>query len=382
MAVITFPTALESYVAQQAIGQRRFDTFDTSDVTGAVDVVIGGPPRWTQQLQALDGMELAIAGQWDALMLQLRGGVNHLAMHDLLRPLPAGTMRGSPTLSATLAAGATTAAMTGAGGVNLLSGSSFEFDSNADGLSDGWTGYQAGSVGAVTYGRTTFIPQDGTFEQFIDAASLGILATDAAGIFRSVEFASDPGVLTASVRARSQGGPVRAYLDLRFETTAGVVLGNQTFGDLDPGFPGVRIGGSVLAPTGTRRVVIALFMASRSGANTSRQIAWDAVSLGYGTLPLDYLGRPSLQAGDWIQVGSGVGSHYAKVVTPVTFNDAGAGSVTFEPPTRQSYASGTAVTIEKARGHYKRANSTAGWANVPGALMSGGHALELVEQWT
>ena len=380
MAVITFPTALESYVAQQAIGQRRFDTFDASDVTGAVDVVIGGPPRWTQQLQALDGMELAIAGQWDALMLQLRGGVNHLAMHDLLRPLPTGTMRRTPTLGATLAAGVNTAALTGATGVNLMFGGSFEFDGNADGLADGWSAVQVGAITSAVYARQTAAAEDGIWEQGYEANYGATGLANRVGVERTVQLPAGAGsyTLLANVRGDSE---LRAVIVCEWRTSLGAIISESTAVDIGVTPAVQRIGGSVVAPAGTAQVTIRL-LTYRSVGTGTRAARWDVCAIKAGSVDLTWPGGATLLPGDWLQIGTGVGSHYAKVTQALVVNDAGAGSVTFEPPTRQSYPSGTAIIIEKARGHYKRANSTAGWANVPGALMSGGHALELLEQWS
>jgi hypothetical protein len=64
----------------------------------------------------------AQAGQWEALVFGARGRVNHIAAYDPGRTLPAGTLRGSPVLSAIGAAGATTATLVGGTNGTLLAG--------------------------------------------------------------------------------------------------------------------------------------------------------------------------------------------------------------------------------------------------------------------
>ena len=114
MAIITLPTGLK--IRRMTVGQKRFDlSFDNSD-TGASSTRLLGPPRWTLAFNSNDNMDVAEASAWVALMLQLRGRVNHLAAWDVQRPAPRGTMRGTLTLAAAAAAGATSIQVTGGAG--------------------------------------------------------------------------------------------------------------------------------------------------------------------------------------------------------------------------------------------------------------------------
>jgi hypothetical protein len=387
MAVITFPTALESYVAQQAIGQRRFDTFDASDVTGAVDVVVGGPPRWTMQLAAHDGMELPIAGQWDALLLQLRGGVNHLAMHDFLRPLPTGTARGSSiTTSSTTALGASAVAVAGATHRDNLLAAIERLDAPEWGI----------GVAPVT-ANTHTAPDGGlTADTVTDNVTTSTLAR---GQVRGVP--ADASWYTVSCFVRKTTGGTQPTFSLQLYLEGGTAIGNEPRFNTDTGaaLPGIGTGSvqdagaywrvsASLQNNGTNtlaRVMVAPAIAAHGQVVADPTVMGSAVVWGFElkreSSVSAYAGHPTLRAGDWLQIGTGVGSHLAKVTADVSLVD-GAGSVSFEPPTRQSYASGSAVRLEKALGHFKRAQSNAGWNHVPGALMSGGHSLELVEQWT
>lgn len=111
MSTITMPAALR--VGAQSFGQERFDLVERSDATGDTSVRLFGPPRWTMGLAAKSGLDLADAGVWEVLLIQLRGSVNVLAAWDVNKPAPLGTARGSPTLSANATAGASSISVTG-----------------------------------------------------------------------------------------------------------------------------------------------------------------------------------------------------------------------------------------------------------------------------
>ena len=91
----------------------------------------------------------------------------------------------------------------------------------------------------------------------------------------------------------------------------------------------------------------------------------------------------TLVPGDWLQIGSGTTGQLVKVMAGGT---AGAAtiSVVVEPPIRPAagYAGGTAVTWDKALGHYKLVSPAAQWNWVPGMNTVAGFAIDLVEQWT
>lgn len=123
MSIITLPTGIK-LPAEFTIGQARYDMTESSDATGSEAARVFGPPRWRVALRTPAAMTLADAAQWETVILKLRGRVNHLALYDPVRQLPAGTLRGgSLTLSSTATAGATTAVVTGAtAGMTLAPG--------------------------------------------------------------------------------------------------------------------------------------------------------------------------------------------------------------------------------------------------------------------
>lgn len=116
MSIITFPTGI--YFGAFAIAQKRFDIKEMSDTTGDARERLIAPPRWRLRIApASSGVSYTQAGLWKTMLLQLRGGINHLAAYDVAQPRPAGNLTGTVTTVGTTAAGATSMSITG-GNVN------------------------------------------------------------------------------------------------------------------------------------------------------------------------------------------------------------------------------------------------------------------------
>lgn len=116
MAVITIPALVAESVEAQSWGQVRYDVAEVSDVTGDQSVNAGAPARWKVGLRAAAWLNQDEAAAWEFMLLKLRGGINHLAVYDLLRPAPRGTLRGAPFLAAPVERGASTLTLGGAVG--------------------------------------------------------------------------------------------------------------------------------------------------------------------------------------------------------------------------------------------------------------------------
>ena len=112
MAIITFPATLS--VARLSWGlQRRDLSFASAFGSQAVEI---SSPLWAVSVQ-FDSVKRTDAGTgaWQALLLKLRGKVNQLALWNIARPAPLGTMRGAMTLNAAAIQGAVSLSIAAAG---------------------------------------------------------------------------------------------------------------------------------------------------------------------------------------------------------------------------------------------------------------------------
>jgi hypothetical protein len=114
VSIIAMSSAL--LIAECSFSQARYDVAEMSDATGHAASRLFGPPRWRLSLRSHSSMFLAQAAQWESMLLQLRGGVNHLSAWDVVRTVPQGTMRGTLTLSGAHSAGAVSLSVTGGAG--------------------------------------------------------------------------------------------------------------------------------------------------------------------------------------------------------------------------------------------------------------------------
>lgn len=103
MSVITFPSTLA--FLEQTWSQRRND-IDARSAFGAQSIEISAP-LWESTITGPANMSESASGAWKALIMQLRGRSNQLALWDFGRPAPRGTMRGTMTLNGAHAQGAT-----------------------------------------------------------------------------------------------------------------------------------------------------------------------------------------------------------------------------------------------------------------------------------
>lgn len=129
MAVITMTDAMAAQISGMNWGQQRFDVTSRSPF-GAQALEVG-VPLWMADFSIIPLYE-ADAGLWKTTLLKLKGQVNQFEMWDPRRPVPLGTMRGTMTLGAGAAQGATSLAISaGAGqaGTTLLQGDMLQLGS-------------------------------------------------------------------------------------------------------------------------------------------------------------------------------------------------------------------------------------------------------------
>ena len=109
MSVIDWPNLP---VAQFSWGQQRYDiAFNSMFGSQAVEA---SAPGWAVNMQSPSGLA-ANGGAWQALGMQLRGKTNQLALWNIARPVPLGTMRGTMTLNTSANQGDTSLSIVASG---------------------------------------------------------------------------------------------------------------------------------------------------------------------------------------------------------------------------------------------------------------------------
>lgn len=103
MSVISLPSGI--VIEKQSWGQRRNDVLFRS-MFGSQSIEVSAP-LWETTISAPTQYE-STSGAWQTLVMSLKGQVNQLALYNIARPAPLGTMRGTMTLNAGAAQGATT----------------------------------------------------------------------------------------------------------------------------------------------------------------------------------------------------------------------------------------------------------------------------------
>lgn len=94
----------------------------TSPYTQGVQVVDLMADFWLATIELNPGNDQYSGGQIEAFVDRLKGAANRIVLWNLRRPAPLGTMRGSPTLGATVAQLANTATIATAAGKTLVAG--------------------------------------------------------------------------------------------------------------------------------------------------------------------------------------------------------------------------------------------------------------------
>lgn len=383
MSIITPSDNALEYLQQLTIGQQRFDISEQSDTTGHTATRLGGPPRWTVALRTLDALEPAVSGLWKAIAVQMRGRVNHLALHDITQPQPRGTFRGTVTLGATSSAGATALTLAGCRGLNAVMGGSFEVDTNADGVADGWARYSNGTTGALTQFLSdgTAITS-GVKSQALYAAALGVDSADRSGVYQTgvpvAHMAGQAYRAECSVAATSGTGLLLAVVFV--DALGSSISGGELYASAAATGGVQYLSGTATVPANA--VTASVFVYQHSGTGGAVVLFVDSVQLVAGTAAVNYPAPATLLAGDWLQIGSGVGSHYCMVMADATASDAGAMSVLVEAPTRKAWSSGTAVTWDKPKAHFKQRPDSLSWSGAAGSDMVGGFAFDLMEDWS
>lgn len=118
MATITWPSSIRTGAVDYGV---EFDVQINFARNGAVQTFGLPGARWVCSIRFENDFEDLTRPRIESLLLKLKGGANRLSMPHWGRPRPNGTLRGTPTLGAAIAAGAEQLTIVNANG-NLKEG--------------------------------------------------------------------------------------------------------------------------------------------------------------------------------------------------------------------------------------------------------------------
>lgn len=344
MATFDFPAALLPSAASVMLN-RTAQTF-RSPFGGTPQVADTLAERWALSLMIPPAL-LASSGTAEALAMRLAGGVNRVRVSHPIRPTPRGSLRGSPVLHTTATAGALSIRIEGGTAKNRLRYSSFETDTDANGVGTGWSTANAGTVGTITYSRTGSSTH-GTYSQRIHATGL------AAGTSNRITIARADNLFITTAEACTIAADVRATLGTHVRLYTVRRLIGATVDDLETVFdaPGgttwQRI--SHTMPALTDYDEVAVYISIQDGTGAAAYLDVDAVQVEIDTEPTDFEPEGgTLLAGDII----GLNGQWLQVAEDAEFDGDRTMTITLVNRLRDTCTAGTAVewdapTIEMA----------------------------------
>jgi hypothetical protein len=309
----------------------------------------------------------------EGYLLRLSGRQHRVQLWDLRNPRPRGSLAlTGVTLGAAAAQFATSLTLAGCRGANAVPGGSFEADSNADGVADGWQRYTSGTVVGAAQSLSTG-GTHGTYAQLCQASGMGTTAGDQQGVWQSgVPVASVAGTaVTYSAKVYGSGGTGRVYVEFLNSGLSVVGTLNATTA-LTGSWQTVSASGVVPASAVTASVYVWQQAVSGVGPHF---VYMDEAQLRTGGSGQPYQSGATLLAGDWLGL---TGGQLVRVVADATATDAGAMTVEVRHMLRAAVASGTAVTLDKPTALYVRTEAGIALPRMPGNV-DPGMSLDLVE---
>ena len=345
-----------------------------SPTSGAVQTARQPGDRWLLNLVFPPcKIKSPMQAQRRAFLNRLNMSGDRVRAYNFAQPVPFGSFRGAPTLFETADRGDSTLYVTGAkAGVNLLSNSGFELDTNSDGLCDQVTLLTAGTVGTATPTRVSGAQG---FGQRVTASGLGTTDADRAGVrlqqIDVEQWRGAPMTFAASCTTSGIGSQLSIAIFWYDAADAFIVTDRTT--EVSPSSYARR---SVTAtvPDTAKYARCAVF-ASDAASVGSVVLTVDSVQFQFGSVATAWAGYPTLLAGDLI----GAGGQLFEVSEDKTLNDAGAGVVKINNRVRASIASGSAVTWDRPTGLFVNPSVSQSASYSPG--WQGSLALDLEEYW-
>lgn len=351
MATITWPTTRAFMGATFSLGLDVSESTYTGFLTNNRQRRSNSADRLRAVLTLPPRRSKAEAGQIEALLMALRSAGDYLSMGMPHRPVPLGAFGGSPTLSASAAAGARSIAVASATATPNL-------------LRSGRTlGASAWQPVRVTIASNTQTAPDGTTtaDEVVDSDT----GDNAHFLDQSVPGLADNSIVTVSAYIRAK---VNGFCRLAFVNKAGTQVGtafNAVTGALGDALGSPISRSTTSVGSGWHRVVVTVNVGSGASEPEVRfallesltDISFVAtgnmgmylwgVQCEVGSTASTYVGSPTLAAGDWLAVGG----NFMQVAYPgATLDDSGAGTVPLALPLVKAVTNGAAVTWDRPTG--------------------------------
>lgn len=351
MAVLDWPTDRAFAPVQPGgylLGLRSPKSGFAGFYTGALQTQGHASDRLLATL-TLPACDPAAAARREAYLCGLVSTGDWVRLGHLLRPVPGGSIAGSPAVAATAASGARSVQVSGAlAGANLLANGGFEIDSNADGIADGWGAYSAGTFTGAAFGAP---PGNGSATaQRIFAASLGSGLDDAVGVYRPALQPVTAGLqysLGADWTASASTFRVELYVDW-VNAGGGAITATRQSWVAPIGWTRLAMNG-IVAPAGAVNARIYAWI-HQASSGTNLQAYLDNVQWERAALATPYAGLPTLLGGDVLGVN---GDLLLTASQGVTLNDAGAGTVPLALPLKRVATAGSALSWSAPKGRFQ-----------------------------
>lgn len=344
MATYDLPTALIPQVS--SFGLQKAGVQFRSPFNGTLQSLDLAAERWACSLTS-PAKSHANAGAAEAFLNVIAGGVNKVRIYHPARPVPYGTLRGSPTIGTAAAIGDSTLSLVGCATHNLILGGSFEVDANANGIGDGWSAYANGTTGTVTRSRDTgpYSGQLSSYVQQVSATGLGTTASDRMGITQEISvsgYGGMPFTFSTYLLGATTGLPMaRLYIEFY---NGGSFLSTSESTVAPNGSSFTRFSRSGTIPSTATRAVCYIWAEQRSGGVAgSSTLFIDGVQFELASSATTFASPATLLAGDML----GSSGQLFQVAENATANDAGAMTVTLVNRVRAAISSSTAVTWNK-----------------------------------
>jgi hypothetical protein len=309
------------------------------------------PPVWATELEFDDRADW-LAGDIKALWMQLAGG-NQLEVYDSARPAPLGTYRGTLSLAADVAQGATSMQLKRVTDNLVL----FPEDFSALGSAGGWNKSASGLGSNPTVVVNDAVAPDGTMTADRVTFNLngGTTSTDQSNLSTNAVTVVGQPTVGAIWAKTADGSTVTVRVDYNGSgTPTPLFTVTPTWQFLQPG----RLAGASVTDTNRR-----FFVRLRGGLGTSNSAVlhlWGGKQINADVLT-DYGFGLTLLQGDWLGIGSGSKQQVVMVTQDATSTGQGNITVNFEHPLRNGFSAGQAVTWDKPKALFRLRQNRPGW---------------------